>query len=301
MKRFQRTVVALSATAADRPLLAYASMLASLGLATHYYFVHVRTPARKADEPESDAQVLKMCEETVAECFVSPAADVSYSCHVLEGVRVDTLIEFIAQQECDLILVGHRKSRSGQRSLARRLAMIAPSSVWLVPEGAPVSITNIMVPIDFSDHAADSLVVATSIAQSAGLSECFATHVFSDPAVIRYDERIDEIRHREQESFEHFVAPIDRHGVNIEAIFVEGNNVGGTILHTAQRYGSDLLVMNTRGRSRAASILLGSVTTQVIVETPTALLAVKHSGAMMSLYQALRESRSRMQPNPKTN
>jgi hypothetical protein len=35
---------------------------------------------------------------------------------VLEGVRVDKVIEFITTERCELALVGHRKSRSGQRS-----------------------------------------------------------------------------------------------------------------------------------------------------------------------------------------
>ncbi|MCO6458047.1 MAG: universal stress protein [Pirellulaceae bacterium] len=301
MNRFQTIVVALSATEADRTLLSYARLLASIGLGRHYHFVHVRTPARKADESESDAQVLRRCEEMVHEVFGTLQTDVSLDCHLVEGVRVDKLLEFVSSRHCDVVLVGHRKSRSGQRSLAKRLAMIAPCSVWLVPEGAAASITNVLVPVDFSDNSADSVVVATSIAQAAGLPECIAVHVFSDPTMIRYDERLEDLRHHEQASFRHFIGPIDRHGVNVEAMYVEGNNVAGTILYTAGRCGTDLLVMNTRGRSRAASILLGSVTTQVLVDAPTAVLAVKHSGAMLNLFQALHEGSSRGEPNPKTN
>ncbi len=244
---------------------------------------------------------MQKCKQMVHDVFGSQTTDAFFSHHLLSGVRIDQLIEFSVTHECDLAVVGHRKSRSGQRSLARRLAMIAPCSVWLVPEGAYVSISKVLAPIDFSDHAADSLEVATAIAKAAGLEECVAAHVFSDPSTVRYDERVDEIRSREDEAFKTFIASIEQHGVTVEPTYVEGNNVAGTLLYTAKRQAADLIVMSTRGRSRAASILLGSVTNQLMGETPVAMLAVKHSGAMLKLFDALQETKAWMQKNPKTN
>lgn len=301
MQRFETIMVPLSATAADAHLLSYVRLLAELGLGKHYHFVHVRTEARRAADQQTDAEILQECENRVREIFDSSDVTAAHSCHLLEGVRVDRLLEFIAANKCDLAFVGHRKSRSGHRSLAQRLAMIASCSVWLVPEDAPLTLSNVLVPVDFSDHAADSVEVAASIARAAGLNSCLLTHVYSDPSMIRYDEHIENIRNREQEAFEKFVAPLNVNGVEIENVAIEGNNVGATLLYTAKRYDADLIVMNTRGRSRAASILLGSVTKQVMVETPVALLAVKHAGAMMTLFEVLKSDRSWIQPSPKTN
>lgn len=301
MNRNQRTLIALSGTETDRPLIRYARILAGMGFARHYYFVHVRTPARIAEERVGDDVVRHTCDAMVAEEFGSPRPDVSRSTHVVVGIRVDELLDFITQNRCDMVLLGHRQNRSGQRSLARRLAMIAPCSVWMLPEGAPGSIRNILVPIDFSDHSRDSMEVAVSIARAAGLPSCLGVHVFSDPDMIQYDDHTAEIRRNEREAFQKFIAPIDCKGVDIESTFVEGNSVGSTLLHVAQRYSADLIVMNTRGRSRAASILLGSVTTQVMVESPVAVLAVKHFGAMLNLFQALQQSQFWNVPNPKMN
>lgn len=299
MMRYERGLVALSGTEADRSLTAYARMIEKIGFARHYHFVHVRTPAQVADDPRSDAQVLEACDTLLKQAFDGAAA--THSLHLVIGVRVDSLIEFSCQQRCDVILLGHRRSRSGQRSLARRLAMVAPCSVWLVPEEAPVAISNVMAPIDFSDHSADSLRVAVSLAKSAGLRECSAVHVFSDPSTVRYDERIDEIRRNEQDSFRNFIAPIDLQGIEVEPTFMEANNMARAILHAAKLRDTDLLVMSTRGRSRSASVLLGSVTAQVMSETPVAIFTVKHFGAMMNLFQALQQSHFWARPNPKTN
>lgn len=301
MYRHQRTLVALSGTPTDRAVVSYARLFAALGFTRHFHFVHVRTPSQIVGDSRDEASVLRACKELVGEVFTGPLPNVSTSCHVLVGVRVDQLIEFIVNQQCDMAVLGHRKARSGQRSLARRLAMIASCSVLMVPEGAPIAISEVMAPVDFSDHSADSAQVAAAIAQAAGLRRCVVTHVFSDPSVIRYDDHTDEIRRNEQAAFDEFIAPLDRHGVQLRPYILEGNNVAGTILHAAKQRSTDLLVMSTRGRSRAASTLLGSVTNQVMIESPIAVLVVKHFGAMMNLFQALQERRFWTHEGPKTN
>jgi nucleotide-binding universal stress UspA family protein len=79
--------------------------------------------------------------------------------------------------------------------------------------------------------------------------------------------------------------------VELAPVFEEGANVAHVIGRVAERERADLVVMGTRGRSRSAAILLGSVTEQTIVETRLPLLAVKHFGARMSVLQALLDRR----------
>jgi hypothetical protein len=51
--------------------------------------------------------------------------------------------------------------------------------------------------------------------------------------------------------------------------------------------------MGTRGRSRAASILLGSETEQTMIHTSVPVLAVKAHGANLRLLQVLLDERFR--------
>jgi hypothetical protein len=66
----------------------------------------------------------------------------------------------------------------------------------------------------------------------------------------------------------------------------------------AAREGADLVVMATRGRSRSAAILLGSVAEETIVETRVPLLVVKHFGARMGVLQALLDRSFRRRRGP---
>jgi sulfate permease, SulP family len=293
MTSFERPLVALSLADADQSLLEYAAMLAKTLAWDDILFAHVA-----ANDPQPWLQRLG---DEVRRVFGEPSPSARHAFHAAPGARLDQIVGLTVEHHRDLVVLGHRRARSGRRSLARRLAMIAPASVWLVPEGSPAKIEDILVPIDFSDHSADALAVAVHIARCRGLRSVRAVHVFFDPSTIRYDEHVEEIRGQEEAAFERFIAPIDRQGVEVEPIFIEGTRTADDILSLTDRSGTDLVVMSTRGRSRAASVLLGSVTSDSLANTKVPLLAVKHFGSRMTLGEALLNHRIWDQPAPKMN
>ena len=298
---FPRVLVPLSMSDPDAELLRYAALVAGVGGRREFHFVHVVTPAHKPAEDWSAEAIRRRLQEEVERDFGDALERVTTAIDVVEGTRVDKIIELAVERKADLILLGHRKARSGRRSLARRLAMIAPCSVWMVPEGSPCSIRRPLVPIDLSEHSADALRVAVRLAHLHELARLQTLHVFFDPSTIRYDEHVEEIRGREDAAFAEFVATIDNLGVGIEPLFHESNNPGQAIGRLAKAHDVDLVIMNTRGRSCAASILIGSVTSQIIMETEIPVLAVKHYGAKLDLFHALVNHRLWDERTPKTN
>jgi hypothetical protein len=197
-------------------------------------------------------------------------------CRVLSGSLLDRLLEFAIEEQSDLLLVGHNLGRSGRRSLARRLAMQAPCSLLMVPRGSQPAIRGVLCAIDFSEHSAQALSTATQIAQRAGLEECLALHVV-----------FGETRGRERAAFERFTAPLELHGVRVRPVFEQGASVAQSAMAIARTESIDLIVAGTRGQSRSASILLGSVSEQLLEETPIPALIVKQRGERMSLLEAL--------------
>lgn len=279
--------VGLALTDSDQHLLRYAALLADRGIGTRFQFVHVMVPAHAGHVGLDQHAAQRQMQAAVAAAFGTPAEDLPARFDVSVGVRVDQLLAYSQHYPADVVLLGHRRNRSGKRSLAQRMAMLCPSSVWSVPDGVPCEIRSILAPVDFSSHSADSLSVATEIAEKLSLSECHALHVSFDPSIIRYDEHLDHLRSEELGAFRKFVDPVNTHGVSVSPIFEEASNVTQAILRTAAERGSDLIVMSTRGRSSAAAILLGSETSQTLMESPVPVLAVKHQGAALNLLQAL--------------
>jgi len=300
MTAFSKPLIALSLTDADEGLLRYAAVVARWLGWTDVLFVHVaegRGPTTTWD-PGSYQERLRA---EVERLFGQPTPQCRPSYHALHGSRLDQLLKLAAQQQCDLIMLGHRRARSGRRSTARRLAMVAPCSVWLVPEGSAAQISNVLVPTDFSSHSADALAVAAQVARAVGLAQLHAVHVFFDPSMVRYEEHVDEVLGQEDAAFEKFLSGVDTQGVQVAPVFEESTHPADAILRVAERLSTDLIVMNTRGRSRAASVLLGSTTSDTMAATTGPLLVVKHYGDHLSLLEALLNHRTWEHGAPKTN
>lgn len=294
-------MVALSLCESDQEILQYAAQISQLGIVSEFHLAHVLAPSHR----DGMATARQHAETILLEHAARFRAELSEGCTitttVLEGVRIDSLVELAGEKRIDLIVMGHRKRRSGLRSLAQRLAMIAPASIWMIPEGAPREMAKVLAPVDFSEFSADSLSVAMAIAQRRGLKECLSLHVYFDPSTVRYYENIQAVRGREQKEFAEFLQPIEQHGVTLLPLFEESSKVAQSILRTIEQQGVELVVMSTRGRSRAASILLGSTTSQVMVASRIPVLVVKHFGARLNLLQVLRSDEVWERRSPKAN
>jgi nucleotide-binding universal stress UspA family protein len=292
VQRNRRLMVGLSRTAADAALLSYAAMLARLGTLREARFVHVLPAAGAAHGHD---RVLAELQADVQQHFAKVPEDVAVFCDVLKGPLLDRLLAFVTEQESDLLLLGHARAHPQRGALARRLATKAPCSVWMVPESSPPRIARILVPTDFSEHSADTILVATSLAELLGHTEILALHVYFNEARVTYEEYDQVIRGQERELFDRFLAPINCHGVSVQPLFEEGADVAHVINRVAEREKADLIVMATRGRSRSAAILLGSVTEETIAATQVPLLVVKHFGARIGVVQALLDRSFRRQ------
>jgi len=184
---------------------------------------------------------------------------------------VDRLLETAAETGADLILVGHAREDSGRRSLARRLAMQAPCSVWMKPFQSPAAFRRVLAAVDYSEPSAYALSVAGHLARRAGSIDCRALHVA--PA-----DRV-----RERTAFDRFSAPLDMAAVAVQPVFVEGGAVSDALRQLPDP--ADLVVMGSRGQSRSASTLLGSESEQVLMESHTPVLIVKRPGERAGILQ----------------
>jgi nucleotide-binding universal stress UspA family protein len=299
MKRFRHLMVGLTRTERDADLIRYAAMVARLGTASHVRFVHVLPRATGDLKSPEHRSAQDDIERFVAEAFLNVPDSVEVRSDVVRGPLVDRLLSLAAEWEGDLILVGHRPDHPpGGGSLVRRLAMKAPCSVWIVPDGSPLRLKRIVVPIDFSEHSADAMLVATSLARLVERAECLPLHVYQNDAYLAYEEYEPIARGEEEQAYRKFIAPIDCRGVKMTPLFVEGSNVAKTIHQVASERSVDLKVLSTRGRSRSAAILLGSVTEGVIIEARTPVLIVKHFGARLGLLQLLLDRTFRLRGGP---
>ncbi len=87
---------------------------------------------------------------------------------IIEGNPLTEIIRLTREENIDLILVGRKKEKEVWGKLPLHLTRKAPCSVLIIPEGSSTRITNILVPVDFSDDSRAALEVAIRGAVAAG-------------------------------------------------------------------------------------------------------------------------------------
>jgi nucleotide-binding universal stress UspA family protein len=278
MAPYTKALLALPLTDAASGLIEYTAFLSRLGIVHEIEVVHVVTEGT-AELGRVESEMKSAVGDQL------PSSRVSF--HALEGDRTDKILQFSAERQTELVLLGHRRSRNPRRSLLRRLAMKAPCSVWLVPDGSEVALSRVIAPVDLSEHSADSLREAISIASIAGLREVTALHVYFEAEVVSYSGSEARAHRNDQNEISRFLSGIDDKRVQVVPESIEAPNVAHAIHHLSTETSANLIVMSTRGRSRAASVLLGSETEQALRETNIPIIAVKHFGASRNLLQVL--------------
>jgi nucleotide-binding universal stress UspA family protein len=298
IKLFDRVLIAVGDAEQDSELLRYSRVVADLSKDVERYFVHVLGWSNQAtfkQEPATHAQTQRTLEENVA---LNGGTDNRTRCLVLHGNVVDRLLESAAELGADLILVGH-SGPGGRRSLARRLAMQAPCSVWMRPRGSTLRVRRILAAIDYSEPSAYALSIASHLARRSGSSECLALHVYLNDGSAGLEEYRASDRAHEREAFERFTAPLDTAAIHVQPLLEEAASVAHAVDRVAQSKGADLVVMGSRGQSRSTSILLGSESEHVLMESRIPVLIAKRRGERIGLLQALLDRNFHLQDPPR--
>ncbi|MGD9762850.1 MAG: universal stress protein [Candidatus Binatia bacterium] len=275
----------------DHDLLRYARLFRDLGEGrVRFSFVHVlpsvEDAMRRGQTPRSFADVRSELHAMVTEQFGEVAvADVP----VLTGPHLDKLLAAVADAGSDLVMVGHRRSARGRRSSSRRLAMNAPCSVCMVPEGSGPRISAVLAATDFSQPSAHAVSLATLIARRAGHETCTVVHVLEPSA---YGSPAAE-RQEIARAFDRFLAPLDLHGVQVQPVQEESRSVAAAVARLVDAGRADLVVLGTRGRGPSAAALLGSESEQVLLESTVPVVVTKDRGERLGILSALLDRKFR--------
>jgi nucleotide-binding universal stress UspA family protein len=150
------------------------------------------------------------------------------------------------------------------------------------------TITNILVPVDFSPHAEYAFNYATRIAERFGaklallyvVDDSFVTGGWSSEI---YVPNVPEL-------MENLIADADRRlatlkasaaalGLTAETAVIRGRPAHAIVEH-AKNGGFDLIVMGTHGRTGVSHVVMGSVAERVLRKAPCPVLTVRGTEAV---------------------
>lgn len=282
--RDQSALVGLTLTERDAGLIRYVAMVAGMGVFKKVRFVHVVSDRHGVVAPDDERW--NKLQTAVKTHFGDAPAAVEVCNEVLAGPVVDGILHCAAAEPTDLLFLGKQEGADGRRTLARRLAMQAPCSLWIVPDAAPARIGRILSPVDFSDHALAAMRLTIALARRAAATACLPLHVYFSASALVPERCSERLRDEKESECRDFMARLNRHDIAVQPTLREGAQVGRAICAAAEELAADLIVMAPRGMSRSSAVLLGSTTEDTVLETRTPMLIVR-SGKRSGLLQLL--------------
>lgn len=302
MYRYRNILVCLNLSQVDGSVLRYAALLTRLAKSERAWCIHV---VGKAGLPESflreypelapavDDMMQQRLGEAVQRDFDGFEGTESIA-RVLQGDKLRELLAQIQDNDVDLVIVGRKRQQSGRDSLEKQLTRRAPCSTLVVPEGSPPSISKVLCAVDFSEFSQRALDKALLYCRTLQLPSLHVAHYFGLPtgyhktglSAGEFAARLEPHLHRE---FDDFLAKVEVGDVQVERVIRQAGDVARAIGEDVHALGADLLVLGSRGRSAAASVLLGTLPEKLIWTTDIPMLVVKEKGEGAGLLKLLRD------------
>jgi nucleotide-binding universal stress UspA family protein len=143
-----------------------------------------------------------------------------------------------------------------------------------------IEIRRILVPVDFSEHAAGVLEWAAHLAEEHG-SRLILLHAYHLPVEFQQLEGAylppdfwSSVKTEAQQSLARYAEDLDRRGLEVETAVREGYPAA-VIVDEAASQPADLIVIGTHGLSGLKHLLLGSIAERVVQKAPCPVLTVK--------------------------
>ena len=303
MYQLKRIVVSIDLTDLDEEVVSYTSVIAEVMDADTVYFVHV---ARSLDLPDNlakeyqsalapvDETIKHETQATVDRHFQSRATTDTYV-DVLEGKATETLLKYAKRKEADLLVLGKPNLDRRPPLHLGKIAELSSCSVLFVPKNADIQIEKIGVAMDFSEHSNRALEQAFQIAKEGHGVTVYGLHVY----------RVPNGFSKTGKSYEEFAEIMEQHARKDADKFFKEHDIDDTAcemrykltkdvaIHDelqafSEEKNLDMLLIGSQGRTAAASLLLGSVSEEMLhYENNIPLFIVKEKDSNMGFFEAL--------------
>jgi len=143
-----------------------------------------------------------------------------------------------------------------------------------------IKVDKILVPIDFSEHAAAVIEWAAHLAEEHD-SSCVLLHAYHLPVEFQQLEGAylpadfwANVKEEAEQSLSRYADQLRARGIQVEEAVREGYPAT-VIEEEAERQQADLIVIGSRGLSGLKHLLMGSIAERVVQKAPCPVLTVK--------------------------
>ncbi|PZX59872.1 nucleotide-binding universal stress UspA family protein [Algoriphagus ratkowskyi] len=301
MKHFYKAMIGLDLTEMDDILIKKTIVyLKFLGI-DKCYFVHVAKNLAVPDEIlKKHPELLAPGDESIEALITSKLKNFDFpesmeiEVFAEEGPHpLETLLRWAKIKDVDIIIMGRKETLEGSGSIAKGVAKKAPCSVLLLQEKRPPGLPKkIMIPSDFSDHTDLIYTFAERLSEDLG-AELMPVHLYEVPHGYSktgktFEEFSEIMKDNAQEDFNRFIQKFNHTGLQCRFVLNDGEGQGKALLEEAEKIEADMILLGSRGKTKSAAILLGSVAEKLVtVNNKLPMLIFKRKGETMGFFEAL--------------
>lgn len=276
MVQFKKIVVCIDLTEMDEALIHYAREFMKNLEAESLIFLHILHKSgshslfgksKDASESISASSLRQEIKEKLSLILKGEVFD--WSVDVQEGDINDKMLAAVSNHSADLLIMGRKQDISDSEGLPKKTVKKCGCSVLLVPEAPVKEFRNIVVPVDFSEYSAFAIKVASFISNQN--SPIYCKHVYEVPSGY----------HRTGKDYYEFAKVMEKNAKNDTVDFIkkyklpeeqlkfiytldEHGRPAKEVINCAKKIDSSLIIMGSKGRTGAASMLLGSVAEDMV-------------------------------------
>ncbi|MEQ9423982.1 MAG: universal stress protein [Cyclobacteriaceae bacterium] len=302
MLRLKKILVCLDLTAMDENVIKYAGLMATTMQSESVVFMHINEPldvpasVRKNfpelyGAPEGDFKDKML--NSVKQYFPGHANHNSEFV-INEGSPSQQILRWPGMNDVDLIIMGKKSHLKGKGVNPSKIANVSHCSVLFVPEKCEISIDKLFVPIDFSLRSKTAIDQALEIRRN-GKSEITLQHVYYVPQGYHYTGKTYEefttiMRENSEKAYFQFLKQNGYDASAFKDVYTldDDDAPADKIYLEALRQNANLIILASRGRTKAASLLLGSVALELIkYDQRIPYMVIKDKRENMSFFAAL--------------
>ena len=280
-----QALVGLALDDSDEKTLRYLNFFTKQVPFTAAYFMHVRPWAAHLSEAAKKAARIKSDEYALNEVMVkkmegevtallSRREDIYTEYDVREGNPLEELTQVAEQLKIDLLVIGQRIGRAPHRILAKNLIRNTASNVLVIPDKAAKNISEILVPIDFSENSGRALQHALQLQKGlSNPSRITCLYIYNIPSLKHFRlegawiQTKKSVESNIKDGFNAFMetyAPGFREQVQLALVEKTRPGIARYIIDYAEEHHCDFMCIGAKGHSKVHLLLMGSVTEEVM-------------------------------------
>ena len=298
----KQVLVALDLTEMDEKLIKYTCFLDKHFSFTKIYFMHVaRTLEYPKEVLEAHPELMAPLDENykheiqleLNKCWRGDSDKTELK--VIDGNPEEQVLKWARIKDVDMIILGRKLEVNGSGLIPGKVARASHCSVMLVPQAVNFELDTILLSIDYSRHSYLVAEQCIHLAKAHGNTKLIFFNSVKVPAgytrIGKTFEEFGEImKGHSKRDMQDFVQKIDLSGIEHEFVYSckEDSSVLDEIIEYINTHDIDLLAVGSKGRTNAASFLLGSMAEKLVHRnSKKPFLVVKQKGSNMGFLDAI--------------